>query len=464
MTLEIKVCPTLGGTQFARQPQGDIDLIPSAALRSNGSNELRWAVEEDEDFWTSQKENIFDGGSQDAAVFLPRAFRKPGSRCLVNASAFQPQNIRLYLPLYQTVIIVMPLDGWFDDALHGLHVTEDELVRLARLGRVRFVAPQSVDRYRLRFLSRLLVESPGSLLLSRRLGAAAIVDARHRIPLLYPALGVLERHYLLLELADIAANHPSRMVQMFLGSLLPNLCQTWCIAESVVHRYGAMSASWLGIGHFVAAFLKAQTGRDHLIELSSASTSVEWSSAVGATVVPVVSGTYSEQVGTELCASLYSGLRRGHAEPFQPEMETVLNGILTIDNDAPVLEVVEAISGADVERLQEIVRGISTRNLDPDFLKSAIDRFNGKVSRFERSEDRLKRLKIVALAGIVASYLAPLPLPARQFMSAGFWLLDVLLLGLKPSGKKRSRLLDFVRGLNAWTSSDVVLVSRLSKK
>jgi hypothetical protein len=457
LDLHFDVVPGVANqTEFQRIIPGDLDLIPGRALPSRFTSDLRWLVEEDEERWVTNRVSLFTGKSTSAAEYLPPEFRPKRSRCLIDSTAFPPPNVRMFLPLFEETVLTMPLADTCAKVLNSLAATEAELVSLAEAGRVRFLLPQPIDRYPAPLLNALALRAPSSLLFSRTLAAATVADSRRRVPLLYPPLDITERHEVLrdlkgsLEMLDVTS-------RPLAAAIFEALRCIWNRYEGWIARRGATGTSQLGAGRIIAAAVEAVLGRDLLIELSHAAAYVEWAAALGATVFPVVSDSYSEQGHAELCASVYSGVEGREVKVNFGQVDVVLRGILGLENDAPIADFQSAFQGGDVDRLRGIVSGIAEVNLAPEFLSHAVSEFNGRVAQFERRVEKQVTHDFVALAGA----LAPLVVerPSASFVGIGVWILNQLLTKL-PGG----RLTDLVRGANAWARSDVVLVSRLRRR
>lgn len=441
---------------------GDIDLIPSRRLPNNFSKELKQLYEEDEDFWIDRCMNVLTTTQITVKDILPKTFSNRGSRCLVDAAVFPTKNLRTYLTLYRYVTLVMPLTDSYSNALATLQVKQQELVELAKRGRVQFLLPQSLDRYPLSLLQDLADVAPSSLLFSRRLASITIIDSRRRMPLLYPPFGTLERAEFLRTLERAKLDPIIKNVADALGG---ELAQIWTNAESSVHYRGAMATGTLEAGPIIAAIYKQLTGRDVFLELCSASSSVEWAGALGATVFPVeVDGGYSEQVACELCASAYSGIKKEKIPTSFGEVETIVQGLLTLDNDAPILEVAEVFSNRDVDRIGQIVQKIAENSLTEDALSCEIQKINEKVEAYERHSDRLNRLNLTGLSAALAGITLLSNPTATAYIPLTQWIVEYLLKNADPRKDFGGYFIDWIRGLNTWTTGDIVLVSRLRAK
>src|SRR5208282_1808697 len=87
---------------------GALELIASKRLPSGFGGAVKKALEEDEEFWVRERQTVLASDVRKPAEFLPEAFCKNDSRCLVNAAVFPTKNLRTYLSLYRNVTIVMP--------------------------------------------------------------------------------------------------------------------------------------------------------------------------------------------------------------------------------------------------------------------------------------------------------------------------------------------------------------------
>jgi hypothetical protein len=464
LKLNIKVdsSQSAGSKPFRRKVgMGDIDLIPSQNLADSFSKELKHLWEEDEDFWVDHRKAVLATTQMAVGNILPKAFINQGSRCLVNAAVFPTKNLRTYLTLYKHVTLVTPLTDHYSNALATLQVNEQELVELASRGRVQFLLPHSLEWYPPSLLQKLVDVAPTSLLFSRRLTAATIVDSRRRMPLLYPPFGTLERAEFLRTLQK-AESDP--ILGNVVQALIDELARIWTTAESFVHYRGAMATGTLGAGAIIAAINKQLTGRDVFLELSSSSSSVEWAGVLGATVFPVEVDGYSDQVACEVCASVYSGVRKEKVLTSFGEVETIVQGLLALDNDAPILEVEEAFANSDIDRLGQIVQKIAENSLSAEFLNTEIQKLNERVKAYERHSDRLNRINLTGLSAAVAGIMLLSNPTATAFIPFTQWFVEYLLKNADPSKDFGGRLIDWIRGVNAWTTGDIVLVSRLRAK
>jgi hypothetical protein len=156
-----------------------------------------------------------------------------------------------------------------------------------------------------------------------------------------------------------------------------------------------------------------------------------------------------------------------------PETFVALDGLLAIDNDAPIVPFAKEIAAGDIERLQKRVDSITRWNLDSDYLNEAIASFNAEVLRYERRQDRLRTLNIAGMsAGLATAVVlasdAALRTTVGPFASLGAGLASLLFtLAREELSAKSTHIasaIDFANGRLAGVSADAVLVARMRKE
>lgn len=441
-----------------------LSLTSSRYVSNNAIlSKIRLACEEDEEYWIDHRVPVFTDTRISTGGLLPNRFNESTSACYLNASVHEPSNIRSFLPLYRRIIIDMPLEGNLDRALGSFQVTESELVELACRGRVQFVLPQSLDRYPQSFLDTLLEASPESMLFSRRLALASIAETRKRVPLLYPKFGTKERRVILDLLGDIAkrtSNDLMFQVQSQLGKM-------WSGMERNIFSRGAMGTLSHGVGPILGELCKAVSGKDVRLEIGAAAMSVEWAATLGATYFPVSTEEYSEYGAAAMCATLYSGVNTAVSVNPVGNIEVLMNGLLTLDNDAPVLEVEKTFTHSDIDRLSKLVSKYAGTADAEEKIIEVVDSLNNDIQSYESHTERLNRYDIFGLGGVLGIGITGMAVgtPASGFVaSLGFWLANYILKTADPSRDPGGIVLDWLRAKNAWTTNDVVLLSRLRSK
>ena len=455
-------------------------LISSKGLTGISSKLVREKYEEDEEFWIDKRLSIFSTGLTDRHAVLPDAFTEDSSACFVDASVFPTKNIRTYLTLYRRVIIAMPLASNLEAALQSLAVSKSEIVELARLNRVQFVLPQSIERYSISFITQIIEANPSAALFSRQLASASIVETRKRLPILYPPFGSQERRAILELFANVDKSSfgvVSKIIREQLGSM-------WVGMELNLSTRGAMGTARQGIspilgelyhqltGKDVRCPTKAYstagelyhqlTGKDVRLELMACSSSIEWAVALNATYFPIEVDGYSEAPAAQLCASVYSGVKnQSIINPIQ-NLEVLVNGLLTLNNDAPVLEVAEAFADNDIEKLRQLV----LKNGAGTDVETMIQSINKEVQHFEKNQNRLARLDMYGLASaaVAAASVTTNVLPSSIYVPLGAWVVQYVLKNADSSKDAGGPVLDWLRAKNTWSNKDAVLISRLRNK
>lgn len=429
----------------------NLALLPSRMLPDAMPSEVRDAYAEDEEFWVDHRVPLLASNDLGREAVLPHAFRAETSSCFIDATVFEPTNIRTYLPIYHRIIVAMPLQKELLKALNGFGVSKQELLELVSRGRVQFILPQPIQRYDIRFLAEVLNANSSSILLSRKLSMASVVETRSRLPFLYPAFGTQDRRAVLEAFASV--DDPKlREISQSIGQ---NLGLTWLGMERNLSVRGAMGNISHGIGPLLGKLVTQVTGRDCELELATSSMPVEWAAALRSTYFPVERGGYSSYSSASLCASMYSGVRNSPTVNPIEDFQSFVSGLLTLDNDAPVLEVDSAFSHRDIDQLAALLSGMNDRGER----QVLIDKANENIGQFEKNSERLNRLDFYSLGGAAAGVLS-----GNLYLPLGVWIAQYILSKADPSIDFGGRAMDWVRGANSYTSADVVMLSRVRKK
>jgi hypothetical protein len=431
---------------------GDLTLIISNAIKGKASHNLASSYEEDEEYWLDNRVNIFSSDIRSREDILKDLFSSKTSACFIDATVFPPNNIRTYLPIYQRLVVAMPLANSLSTALEFFRVQESELLSLVERGRVQFVLPQSIERYDLSFISKVIEVRPDSILFSRRLAAASIAETRARLPFLYPPFGAYEKR----EILRLFTNISEPLIKP-IGEIMANqLAKSWIEMQRNISNRGGMGTANSGIGIIIGELIHTLFGKDVRLELITSSMSVEWAAAVGAAYCPVEHNGYSDFGTSEICASTYSGVRNAPLVNPIKSLDSFMEGLLTLNNDAPVLEVDDVFTSSDIERLGDYMKGIHEFE-EP--LKE-VESLNKKIKKFETNQKRLERLDILGLGGVAVAT----AMTGNPYVPFGVWLTQYMLKNADPSKDCGGKVIDWVRGINTWTSTDAVLISRLRSK
>ena len=195
----------------------------------------------------------------------------------------------------------------------------------------------------------------------------------------------------------------------------------------------------------------------------SASVPVGWAGALDATIMPSRIEDETQQKRMELCASVYSGTLLGAPLTAIGDIEMLIKNLLTLESDAPVLELDEAFGDRDSLRLSEIVHRMVKNHPTPAELREATLEFNDKVRAYSAQSKRMESMDLIGPAGLMGTYLVTGDPGTAVFVGLSAWFLGLVLKGLDPSHARCGALIEWVRGVNLHTTPDVVLVSRLRK-
>jgi hypothetical protein len=460
--------PRTASKTNAKSGEESLIIVPSRRLPAAVGGAVRLLVEEDDHFWIRTRQEVFGKPRTTSAQYVPEPWRpRTGLSCFVDATVFPPHNLRTYLSLYDYVFLALPIVDYFENACHAMAVTQDELRHLVALGRVRIVLPQPIARYPISWLNRAVEESPQRFILSRRLAAATIADARQRIPLLYPPLAPHERHDLLAGIARTlrdagVPDDPRKKIVAQIG-------EAWSGAEWFVHSIGAMGTAHSGVGALASALCEAATGQDLRIELSGAASKVEWGGALNAHVFPSAIEGYDELRACDLVAGIYSPRVREGRLVAPIETLSATDELLALDSNVPVVAFATEFASTDIQRLREMMQKVVDHNQHPDFLRDAIAKFNADVRHYERSPGRLTALNIVGLMSGVAAAASVVPPEIQNLVPlagtlVGF-IVNQALAELPRHSKAGGALVDFANALLVGRSDpDVVLVARVRRE
>ncbi len=451
--------------------QGDIDLIPSRRLPTCFGRALRSLLEEDEDFWVDNRNRILATPHNDPGALLPDGWTSSKKlSCFVEVTAFPPENMRTYLSLYDTVHLAPRINTTFQAGCGAMGVTPKELHKLMEMGRVKIVLPQAIDRYLPDWLSEAAEIAPQSLLLSRRLAAATIVDARRRIPFLYPPLSVAHRYILLHVLLAKAKDIVGSEKELQFVQSLKRLGAMWAQVEWAVQSRGAMGNTFVGVGDLAATLFEHLSGRDLRLEFWGVGNKVSWAAALGSHIFPFKSEDqgYDESALCDFVAGMYGSSLKGKSNTAPPAILTAVADLLAIDNDAPVLDFAEEFSSATISRLRELVLKLARENPTPDAMEDAIRSFNADVRRYEKRPDRLRSVNLVGMLADIAGASGVLhPTMERIVPLAGNVVSSMLAIAIEEMPRRYEapgKIVDFLNSaLAGQTNAGTVLVARTRK-
>lgn len=416
------------------------------------SSPMRVAMEQDQDLWTDSRLELFSEGVTDRHRFLACPLAKEENACFVNSAVVMPGNLRGYLTLYKVVWIALPAADYIASVLSAFKVSESELVELAILGRVGFVLPGNPATYPLGLLAKIVEAAPQSVIFSKRLAAASIAESRRRNPLLFPALNNEQRRSLL----DVLGGFPEGPSLDLSSLFVDHFAETWDSLEFNFNKRGAMAMMQNGLSKIAIGMAKKFHGVDLGFQMQMCMASVEWAAALGATYSPAKSSDFNEQPYAEFAGSILTGVRSESIISPVSDMDVLVEGLLCLDNDAPILEVAEVFTGSDVASLQQLMRSNKEKGVD---LVDYVNSLNVKVRRFERDQKKVQSRDCI---GLLSALVGALPTGGVvTYIPVTIWLLQRMF--LQPDSFAQGPIFDWLRAKNSWTSSDVVLLSRLRK-
>jgi len=307
--------------RFARAPQGDVDLIPSRRLPSVFSKAVRDLVARDEDVWMSSRHAIHRGEIDDPSAVLPAWRRAPGSRFLAGSQVSPIPGAHRLLPFCDQLVITCPLQERSDNTLAEMGFTREDVVALAGEGRLIVLLPQSTDRYEPKLLNDLAQRAPESLVWSRALCAATMIELRRRLyPWFFPGFSLRERQERLRRASMREPGPPSAPLFLHPAEFSRFLTHVWARAEWHTHLKGAMGANYegSGFGTLLAEHIERELNLNLWLEATEAGASVEMAAALGATVVPMHRLEFSLLGLTNMGATLMSWLSGASARAIPP--------------------------------------------------------------------------------------------------------------------------------------------------
>lgn len=452
-----------------------LGLLPAKGLGRNAPRKLRWLLEEDEEFWLTQRTRLLRTSEvKTAADVLPTTWRKLGLACVIDSLPLEQGNLRTYLTLYDTVVLTMPLASKEAETVPILGVGQDEITQLAQLGRVKLLLPQPIDRYDQRWLASLADAAPEALLLSRRLAAAVVADVRRRFPFIYaPVEPEPLRDFIALARKASTSDDLPPDARAWFEIILRELGELAYYSPLLLNRNGAMRTSRLGPGWLLVRYFERVRGLERAIEIDATASLTERASAIGAHVVPYSGPGFEQEPYADLVASFFSGVDGRGIPVAQARTRQVVDSVLGIDDAIPVVDFAKHFHGADVARFRAVANQLAQQYVDEETLADALKKFNDQVKQVEPRADRLRTFNfIVPLAGLATSaFLQSQPEhaePWTRFAPVGVGTALSVTLALMaeatPKGRVSGAFWDFLTSILSLKPPDAVLVSRLRRQ
>lgn len=434
-----------------------LEIMMASSLPEKYPARIKYAIERDEDLWLSNREALFSPGA-DSEIESP--WPKLPSRCFINASVFPTANVGLLMTMFDEVVVNMPIQGNLLDFLNHNQISEDDLIELVRFGKMRFVCPNILLQYSGRLLDRILDVGNDSIIFSRSLAALTVQDSRRRFPILYPTFDNEARYVLLHILREAANDLADKDFGRFLGTLATELSIIWSYQEAQIHAKGAMATPFLGLGQLTGAWFKAALGKDLFLEFFSAASAVEFSQALGCTLFPINSGSYSEAKHCEVLTSLYNRVNASKLPSYSNSLVDMATGILGISGEVPVMDIARNFVGPDVAGFRQTIGQLQHGITGTEEISESIANFNLMVKRYQGKRDLLGQVDLLGTlltAGQAPAWVS-LSLVAAK---VGLYLLDKYC----PIASANTQVLrDAFNSAITVERPEVVLVSRLKGK
>ncbi|WP_412706112.1 hypothetical protein Aerorivi_00982 [Aeromonas rivipollensis] len=442
----------LGEVHYTPNEQGNLLLVASGLIQKQFSKELLACYEEDEDFWLENRHFIFSGADPSSvASYLPPSFDKIGTRCFVDASAFSRLNIRVYLTLYEQLIIALPLEQPSEYFYEMFKIYKFELQELIRRGRVLFVAPQNLARYSQSLLHDIISVDPNAIIFSRRLAAATIQGIQEKSGVVGTTFSSDEQYEFVHQCSHSGNIGLQRLANM--------LSRQWQFGEYIVNKEGAVSAHFLGLSEIAINGFK-EKGRDYTIELASASSSYEFAQGLRAHHFPFDSSGYSEVNACRVISGLYNGVVSTSNTIRESEISTILNKVFAVNNDMGVLELDDALSRSLIRTLPKIIGEFA--NLSEEQRAEKLYHLNKEIRQIEKNQARVASVDfasaaIPAVAGTVMEYSN---ISGAGYVSLGGWALKALEVYVRDSHFINNPVYIKLSSINHHVSQDAVIVKR----
>jgi hypothetical protein len=441
-----------GKVEFKPNQYNNMRLVASGLIQNQFSKQLLDRYEEDEDFWLQNRESIFSGKRfKERSDFLLPSFKGNQARCFVDASTFPRQNLRVYLTLYEQVIVALPLKDNSEYFYQMFGIKPFELRELITRGRLLFVVPQNLARYSQSLLSEIISVNPNAILFSRRLAAATIRGIQNKSGIVGTTFSSDEQYNFV--------HHCSCSENSGLKRLADMLSEQWRFGEYIINKEGAISVHHLGLSKMAIA-QSNDIGRDLTIELASASSSYEFAQGLSAHHFPFDSDEYSEINACHVMSGLYNGVVKNSAQVRESELSTLLSEVLTINNDMKVLELDDALKGSQIRSLPKVIGEFT--NLSEEEQAEKMYFLRKELQQIEKNKSRLSSLDISGFAPAIAgASMEAMGIAGGGYVTLGGWSLKALSTYAEKSDLKYNAVFTKLSSLNHRVSQDAIIVKRV---
>ena len=441
-----------GEVEYKPTTHNNMQLTASGLIQKQFPRQLLARYEEDEDFWIQNRHSIFSGDeTEQRDRFLLSNFETKQTRCFVDASVFPRQNLRVYLTLYEQVIIALPLKIEAEYFYKMFKISRYELQELVARGRLLFAAPQNLVRYSQELLLDIIAVNPNAIVFSRRLAAATIQGIQKKSGIVGTTFSSDEQYHFLHQCTRIDNPDVQRLALV--------LSEQWQFGEFLVNKEGATSAHRLGISNLAVKALQDR-GRNRLIELTTASSSYEYSQGLGAHHFPFDDGNYSEVVACQIVSGLYNGVTANSQQVRESELSMLLSEIFAINNDMDVLELDSALSSSLIRSLPNIIKEYA--NMDEGEYFNRLRALKQELKTIESNKARLSKLNISGFAPtLVGAGMEVANIKGGGLVALGGWLLNAIKVYTGESELKDNPIFTRLSSFNHFTSHDAIIVQRV---
>lgn len=459
------ICESLGyqGYDYIFEHDSDISNYPGKIeYRPNGFNNMQLSAsgliqkqfprqlldryEEDEDFWVQNRHSVFSGKhSEQRESFLLTSFENTKTRCFVDASVFHRQNLRVYLTLYEQIIIALPLKRDSKYFYQMFRIKLFELRELIARGRLLFVAPQNLTRYSQNLLLEIISVNPNSIIFSRRLAATTIRGIQNKSGIVGTTFSSDEQYDFI--------HHCSSTNNIGMQMLASMLSEQWKFGEDIVNKEGAPSVHHLGLSNMAIKGF----GRDLSIEIATASSSYEFAQGLKAHHFPFD----SEVKACKVMSNLYNGVALNSQQIRESELSMLLAEVLAINNDMSVLELDDALATSYIRSLPKIVGEFA--NLNEDQRQEKMYLLKKELEQIEKNKSRLASLDIsgYGVPALIGGAMQFSDIAGGGYVTLGGWILKILTTYVGTSSLRDNPVFIKLSSLNHKVSQDALIIKRV---
>jgi len=441
-----------GKVEHKPNTYNNMQLTASGLIQKQFPLKLLARYEEDEDFWMQNRQSVFSGNaSEQKDRFLLPSFEAKQTRCFVDASVFFRQNLRVYLTLYQQVVIALPLKSEAEHFYQMFKINKYEFKELIARDRILFAAPQNLARYSQELLLDIISVNPNAIVFSRRLAAATIQGIQKKSGIIGTTFSGDEQYHFLHQCSRTNSLEVKRLALM--------LSEQWKFGEFLVNKEGATSAHRLGISNLAVKSFQ-ERGRDLLIELTSASSSYEYAQGLGAHHFPFDDINYSEVAACQVVSGLYNGVVSNSQQIRESEISLLLSEIFAVNNDMNILELDSALSTSLIRSLPNIVKEYA--NLDEGERFNKLRALKEEIKTIESNKKRLSKLNMSGFAPTaIGAGMELANIKGGGIVALGGWMLNALQVYTDELELKNNPIFTRLSSFNHFTSHDAIIVQRV---